>query len=72
MRPPYALRAVMAKLGFALAKRASRNQTWGDRLSRRVLERVLKFNFDLDEMVLMDQGYDPEELERYQRGQGGR
>jgi len=33
---------------------------------RRLLERVLKFNFDLDEMVLMDQGYDPDELDRYQ------
>ncbi len=63
---PYALRVVLAKVGFALAKKASRNQTWFDRLARRVLERVLKFNFDLDEMVLLDQGYDPDELERYQ------
>jgi len=63
---PYALRVVLAKVGFSLAKKASRNQTWFDRLARRVLERVLKFNFDLDEMVLLDQGYDPDELERYQ------
>tara|TARA_R100001230_G_C5536251_1_gene68504 strand:+ start:90 stop:296 length:207 start_codon:yes stop_codon:yes gene_type:complete len=63
---PYVARVVLAKVGFALAKKASRNQTWFDRIARRILERVLKFNFDLDEMVLMDQGYDPDELDRYQ------
>ncbi len=63
---PYFVRVVLAKIGFALAKKASRNQTWFDRIARRILERVLKFNFDLDEMVLMDQGYDPDELDRYQ------
>ncbi|MEC8849080.1 MAG: hypothetical protein VYB93_07440 [Pseudomonadota bacterium] len=63
---PYVVRVVLAKIGFALAKKASRNQTWFDRIARRILERVLKFNFDLDEMVLMDQGYDPDELDRYQ------
>ncbi|MEN8665625.1 MAG: hypothetical protein ABF356_11780, partial [Polycyclovorans sp.] len=63
---PYVVRVVLAKIGFALAKKASRNQTWFDRIARRLLERVLKFNFDLDEMVLMDQGYDPDELDRYQ------
>lgn len=63
---PYVVRVALAKIGFALAKKASRNQTWFDRIARRVLERVLKFNFDLDEMVLLDQGYDPDELERYQ------
>lgn len=65
---PYVLRAAAAKIGFALAKKASRNQTWFDRLARRILERVLHFNFDLDEMVVSDQGYDPDELERYQKG----
>ena len=63
---PYFVRVVLAKVGFALAKKALRNQTWFDRIARRILERVLKFNFDLDEMVLMDQGYDPDELDRYQ------
>lgn len=63
---PYVVRVVLAKIGFALAKKASRNLTWFDRIARRLLERVLKFNFDLDEMVLMDQGYDPDELDRYQ------
>lgn len=66
MKQPYFVRAAMAKVGFALAKKASRNQTWFDRIARRILERVLHFNFDLDEMVLTDQGYDPDELERYQ------
>lgn len=65
---PYLIRVALAKVGFALAKKASRNQTWFDRLARKLLERVLYFNFDLDEMVLTDQGYDPDELERYQRG----
>ena len=62
------LREAMAKIAFALAKKGSRNQTWSDRLARRLLERVLHFNFDQDEMVIADQGYDPDELERYQKG----
>lgn len=66
---PYWLRAGMAKGAFTLAKRASRNQSWSDRAIRRLLGRVLEFNFDLDEMVLADQGYDPDELDRYQRGE---
>lgn len=66
---PYWLRVGMAKGAFILAKRASRNQTFSDRCIRVLLGRVLKFNFDLDEMVLTDQGYDPDELERYQRGE---
>ena len=41
---PYFVRVVLAKVGFALAKKASRNQTWFDRIARRILERVLKFN----------------------------
>ncbi|SEQ38203.1 hypothetical protein SAMN04488038_10610 [Solimonas aquatica] len=65
---PYYRREAMAKIAFALAKKASRNQTWFDRLARRILERVLHFNFDLDEMVIADQGYDPDELTRYQKG----
>ena len=68
MKLPYIARAGMAEVGFALAKKASRNQTWGDRLARRVLKSVLRFDFGLDEMVLADQGYDPDELERYQKG----
>lgn len=63
---PYSVRVVLAKVAFGLAKRASRNRTLADRASRLILERVLKFNFDLDEMVLTDQGYDPDELTRYQ------
>lgn len=61
-------RELMAKVAFALAKKGSRNQSWSDHLSRRILERVLDFNFDQDEMVIQDQGYDPDELERYQKG----
>ena len=65
---PYFVRVTLAKVGFALAMKASRNQTWFDRLARNLLEWLLHFNFDLDEMVLVDQGYDPDELDRYQNG----
>jgi hypothetical protein len=65
----YIGRVVMAKLGFFLAKRASRNQTAFDRFARRLLPTLLpKCEFELDEMVIADQGYDPDELERYQKG----
>lgn len=66
---PYWIRVTLAKGAVILAKRGSRNQTWSDRMIRRLLGRVLRFNFDLDEMVLADQGYDPDELERYQCGE---
>lgn len=66
---PIFLRALVAKVGFALAKKASRDRTWSDRLARRLLGRVLAFHFDVDQMVLADQGYDPDELDRYQRGE---
>ena len=62
------MRERMAKIAFGLAKKGSRNQSWSDRIARRVLQRVLQFNFDQDEMVIADQGYDPDELERYQKG----
>lgn len=65
---PYMLRVLQAKIGFALARKASRNLTWSDRLARRLLERVLDFDFDLDDMVNAQHGYDPDELERYQNG----
>lgn len=69
MSQPYFIRVAIAKTAFRMAKRASRNQYWSDRLFRVLLDRVLKFNFDQDEMVITDQGYDPDELERYQRGE---
>ena len=56
----------MAKVGFWLVKRASRNRSW---LDRRLLGKILRFEFDLYDMVISDRGYDPAELERYQRGE---
>jgi hypothetical protein len=64
----YYLRALIAKAGFAAAMRASRNQRRSDRVLRYVVGTILKFDFDLDEMVLQDRGYTPEELEQYQQG----
>jgi hypothetical protein len=64
----YTQRVVIAQVGFWLAKRASRNKSWLDRISRRLLDRILRFQLKLDDMVVQDQGYDPEELERYQQG----
>lgn len=66
---PYFLRSAIARIRFAVAMKASRHQTWSDNLAHRVVERVQRFEFDLDEMVNSDQGYDPDELERYQRGE---
>lgn len=60
----YAQRAFAGEASFALAKRVSRNLTLGDRLALRLLERVLRFNFDLDDMALNDQGDAPGEWER--------
>ena len=39
---------------------------------REVVEKIGDAELLREMMALMDQGYDPEELERYQRGQGGR
>lgn len=66
----YALQAAVAKLGFALALKASQRHGLLARISRRLLERVLKFDFDLDERVRNDLGYTVEELERYQARSG--
>jgi hypothetical protein len=60
-------RRAMAALGYWLAQRGSRQGNVIDRLARRVLERLLRFDFHLEERVRLDRGYDPEELERYQR-----
>ncbi len=60
-------RRAMAALGYWLARRGSRQGNVIDRLARRVLDRLLRFDFDLEDRVRFDRGYDPEELERYQR-----
>ena len=55
-----------------MARRSSRNQTFVDRLCRRLLDRALtpppEDDFMRDEFCDNDEGFDPEELDRYQRG----
>jgi len=63
-----------ARIGIWLAKRSSRETGALDRLCRRVLSRVLQLpeenDFLRDEWVDSDLGFDPDELDRYQRGEG--
>ena len=62
-----------AKLKIALATKASRNQTLTDRLCRHLLERIStpkpEDDFMRDEMIDNDIGFDPDELDRFQRGE---
>ncbi|NNE45436.1 MAG: hypothetical protein HKN37_02120 [Rhodothermales bacterium] len=56
-----------------LGQRASRDINFVDRLCRRLLDRVLRLppenDFLRDEWVDSDVGFDPDELDRYQRGE---
>lgn len=56
-----------------LGQRASRDISFVDRLCRRHLDRVLRLppenDFLRDEWVDCDIGFDPDELDRYQRGE---
>lgn len=60
-------RRTLAEVGYWLARRGSRQGNVFDRLARRVLDRLLRFDFELEDRVRFDRGYDPQELERYQR-----
>jgi len=57
-----------ARFAFWMAKRASRNQNTLDRLCRWVLDRLLKTEFKVDEMVVTHPGFEPEELAQYEQG----
>ncbi|MFP6581013.1 MAG: hypothetical protein VCD00_00490 [Candidatus Hydrogenedentota bacterium] len=69
-------RARAAKLQIWLATSASRNRTLLDRALQLVIRRLLdkalyiepENDFMKDDLIDTDTGYDPEELERYQRG----
>jgi hypothetical protein len=69
----YRQRVLKAKIGMWLASRASRNTGIVDRLCRRVLARLTKLDpaddFMRDDLIELDQAFDPEELARYQRGE---
>ena len=58
---------------IAMAARSSRNQSLLDRLCRALLNRATAVppeqDFMRDPLIDNDEGFDPEELERYQRGE---
>ncbi len=62
-----------ARLAMWLGKRASRDTNLIDRMCRRLLDRILRLpedgDFLRDEWVDSDLGFDPDELDRYQRGE---
>ncbi|NCF20031.1 MAG: hypothetical protein GWP63_17490 [Haliea sp.] len=63
----------MGKLMVAMAARSSRNRSLLDRLCRRALNRLTALppeeDFMRDPLIDNDEGFDPEELDRYQRGE---
>lgn len=62
-----------ARTALRIGARASRQGGLVDRLCRRLLVRLMELppedDFMRDEWVDLDQGYDPEELARYERGE---
>jgi hypothetical protein len=63
-----AARERFAKAAFWMARRASRNQGPVDRMCRVVLGKLLKTEFQVDEMVTAEIAFEPEELARYEQG----
>ena len=61
-----------AKLGIWVVARSSRNKSWGDKLCRliaiKLLQKPPEEDFMRDPLIDEDEGFDPDELERYQRG----
>jgi len=68
-KPPSAL---ASKLALWMAARSSRNKSWLDRQCRKMIEKAFvvppEKDFMRDELIDSDLGFDPDELERYQRG----
>ena len=64
-----------ARLALWMAGRSSRNRTLLDRLCRRLIEKAShrdpQHDFMRDPEIDDDQGFDADELDRYQRGDGG-
>ena len=62
-----------ATLTLWLAERASRNTSLLDRLCRKIIARATRIkpeqDFMRDPLIDNDTGFDPDELERYQRGE---
>ena len=63
----------MGKLMVAMAARSSRNHSLMDRLCRIALNRLTALppgdDFMRDPLIDNDEGFSPEELDRYQRGE---
>ncbi len=61
------------RLAIWMAARSSRNKTFLDRMCRKMIIKATAVDpvndFMRDEFVDNDQGFDPEELDRYQRGE---
>ena len=61
------------KIQLWMVTRASRNKTILDRILRRFLEKAMTIDpqndFMKDANIDEDEGYDPDELDRYQRGE---
>ncbi|MEQ8748091.1 hypothetical protein [Pyruvatibacter sp.] len=62
-----------ARLMVWLAARSSRNTSFLDKLCRAIVVRATAVDpekdFMRDELIDNDEGFDPDELERYQRGE---
>ena len=62
-----------ARLMIWMAARSSRNKTLIDRLCRTLIVRATTVppekDFMRDDLIDNDEGFDPDELERYQRGE---
>lgn len=62
-----------ARIMIWMATRSSRNKSLIDKLCRRMITRATHVNpeddFMRDPFVDNDEGYDPDELDRYQRGE---
>ena len=61
------------RLAIWMAARSSRNKTFLDRMCRKMIVKATAVDpakdFMRDEFVDNDQGFDPDELDRYQRGE---
>ncbi len=61
-----------ARLAIWMAARSSRNKTFLDRLCRKMITKATSVDpatdFMRDDYIDNDQGFDPDELDRYQRG----
>ena len=64
-----------ARLTTFLAGKSSRNKTLSDKICRFLVNRATAVkpedDFLRDPLIDNDQGFDPDELDRFQRGEGG-